>query len=445
MIGTLATTNLISQAQIWDRPVAPGILYRMEVQKDPSRIIVGLRIDPKIVRLESQIAKGVIYDSTKFNGRDTVSGMVNQFGASAGINGDFFQFGADPGGDPEGLVVRHGELISLPGAKDRALSLVWDTTSFFNLFRPTVELTAKSGDLTLKFNQLNARTAKESLNFTTGIGGQVYGDTKMTVVDVETPNLVLRPNGEFTGKVVSVTITDKRVDVPFGHSLISAIGGQETVLQSLKPGQDLRFTVKSTSIPNTWSTQAIGGWPELLKNSVYAGPKDPGTRHPRTAVGRTADGMIWQVVIDGRQTMSVGASFTETSEIMKQWGCVDAINLDGGGSSAVNAFGLILNRPSGGTERYDANGILAYTKMQVAKANLSLKISGDLKVGVDGTVTVLKDGIALPMDKVILAAQGSAWVKPDGTLVPVTPGVCEIAALVDGQVVRQKVEVAKGP
>ena len=59
-------------------------------------------------------------------------------------------------------------------------------------------------------------------------------------------------------------------------------------------------------------------------------------RHPRAAVGKDDEGNIYYVVIDGRfKGQGDGASIYETAYICKMLGMTDAINLDGGGSSAI--------------------------------------------------------------------------------------------------------------
>lgn len=118
----------------------------------------------------------------------------------------------------------------------------------------------------------------------------------------------------------------------------------------------------------------VGGGPVLLKDgkmrinflmegSVYLSnfelfPSDiysSSTRQPRTAVGRTADGKVVLMVVDGRNSgVSEGVILTDLARLMKGVGCVDAMNLDGGGSSVFCAGQslTVLNRPSSsGVER----------------------------------------------------------------------------------------------
>ena len=70
-------------------------------------------------------------------------------------------------------------------------------------------------------------------------------------------------------------------------------------------------------------------------------------RHPRTAIGKTRDGKVIAVVVDGRNAQSQGVSIAELTLLMRALGCVDALNLDGGGSSTmwVEGYGIV-NHPS---------------------------------------------------------------------------------------------------
>ena len=89
----------------------------------------------------------------------------------------------------------------------------------------------------------------------------------------------------------------------------------------------------------------------------------PQVRHPRTAAGVTADGhTLVLAVVDGRQPgYSAGATLPELAALMIRLGAVDAINLDGGGSSTFvyrPAQGPeTVNRPSDGRWRAVANAL----------------------------------------------------------------------------------------
>lgn len=86
-------------------------------------------------------------------------------------------------------------------------------------------------------------------------------------------------------------------------------------------------------------------------------------RHPRSAVGLTADDKLLMVVVDGRQKNAAGVNLYDLTTLLKTLGATDAMNLDGGGSSALYVKGItasgIVNQPSDKTgERTVANALL---------------------------------------------------------------------------------------
>lgn len=112
---------------------------------------------------------------------------------------------------------------------------------------------------------------------------------------------------------------------------------------------------------------ALGGGPSLVSNGevqvtadeeVFFGTSIPKV-HPRTACGYTVDGKLILLVVDGRQEASRGVSLPELALIMQQLGCVEALNLDGGGSSTLVAGGRLINRPEGGTAQRQVMSALA--------------------------------------------------------------------------------------
>ncbi|NCB50826.1 MAG: hypothetical protein EOM54_02920 [Clostridia bacterium] len=89
--------------------------------------------------------------------------------------------------------------------------------------------------------------------------------------------------------------------------------------------------------------------------------------NPRTAIGIKADGSIVYYVMDGRTTASRGATLSELAQDMMSMGCVYAVNMDGGGSSAMsmlmpgNTGCAVLNSPSDGYLRAVCSYILFVT------------------------------------------------------------------------------------
>ncbi|MFA6451732.1 MAG: phosphodiester glycosidase family protein, partial [bacterium] len=81
-------------------------------------------------------------------------------------------------------------------------------------------------------------------------------------------------------------------------------------------------------------------------------------RNPRTAAGHTKNNHLLFVVVEGRTTRSAGMSLAELAELMSSLGSVNAINLDGGGSSEIVINNKIMNDISEGRERPLANAFL---------------------------------------------------------------------------------------
>lgn len=111
------------------------------------------------------------------------------------------------------------------------------------------------------------------------------------------------------------------------------------------------------------ATSLTGAGITLLKDGTLTSQTDV-YRHPRTMIGVKEDGTIIMGVIDGRQpdVNMYGATQEEMAAMMRHYGAVEAYNLDGGGSSTMliregNDF-RVVNSPSDGRERTDANAIL---------------------------------------------------------------------------------------
>lgn len=95
----------------------------------------------------------------------------------------------------------------------------------------------------------------------------------------------------------------------------------------------------------------ISGGPYLVKNNeVFVDMTAQklgaiGGKNPRSAIGYTADGTLVLVAVDGREGSSVGMTLMQLANFMKSVGCVQAMNLDGGGSTVMYVNGKIVNSP----------------------------------------------------------------------------------------------------
>ena len=104
---------------------------------------------------------------------------------------------------------------------------------------------------------------------------------------------------------------------------------------------------------------AVSGRPRLVEGSQPSPTLErfASIRHPRTALGLRKDGTLVILVADGRREAALGLTGPEMSEIFLRERVMDAINLDGGGSTTlyVEAEGGLQNRPSDGHERVVVN------------------------------------------------------------------------------------------
>lgn len=120
----------------------------------------------------------------------------------------------------------------------------------------------------------------------------------------------------------------------------------------------------------------INGGPRLLKHGkVYINatkegfhqPVDPEfyyrfgeRRNPRTIAGIKPNGTLLLVTVDGKNPgYSIGMTFEEEARLMKALGAMEAVNLDGGGSTTMNVNGELVNDPSDAAgERPIGDGLL---------------------------------------------------------------------------------------
>lgn len=111
------------------------------------------------------------------------------------------------------------------------------------------------------------------------------------------------------------------------------------------------------SIFSKWKMKtAVGGGPVLLQDGQikitnneelkFTG-KAINDKHPRTAIGYTANGKMIVLVVEGRNLgKAEGADLIQLANILKDLGCIEALNLDGGGSSCMLINGKETIKPS---------------------------------------------------------------------------------------------------
>lgn len=112
----------------------------------------------------------------------------------------------------------------------------------------------------------------------------------------------------------------------------------------------------SSKIKEWKMESAVGGGPVLLQQGEvrisnneelkFAG-KAINDRHPRTAMGYTSQNELVIMVVEGRNPgKAEGVTLAQEATLLRSLGCVEALNLDGGGSSCLLINGKTTIRPS---------------------------------------------------------------------------------------------------
>ncbi len=110
----------------------------------------------------------------------------------------------------------------------------------------------------------------------------------------------------------------------------------------------------------------------VVRGQVRESPaiEHDGARHPRTAVGFTADRRtLIFAVVEGRAEDASGATVRELAVILRGLGAWEAMKLDGGGSSTLFVAGLgTVNRPSDGAPRVVATHLGVIVRREVPRS-----------------------------------------------------------------------------
>jgi hypothetical protein len=423
---------------MWDKYLAPGFTYRMEVVPSIPLLIHAVRLTPQSAQVwaKPEVGGMRVFAEDPAKSRQTLSDLIRLAGAVGGVNGDFFPWT----GDPIGLMVRDGELVSGP-YPNRAV-FAWgkqgSAAGFVNL-----SVVAKNGVLgTFPVDGWNEECGPGKVVLNTPAAGFARSKGPGVHIVLRAENGDWKPGSQWEGKVEQVVRAD-RVAVPDEGAVLTALGPQAEKLAQLTLRDALAFETKASGLDFSRFDQAIGGGPFLVKNGkialdwAYQGfnAAFAEKRHPRTAVGRTRTGDIWFVTMDGRQAISAGATLEETARILLRYGCTEAINLDGGGSTTLNLFGLTLNRPSGGVEREVANGVLFFgAPPQALVGEFRILAPERLAVGRPFRLKAFQlSGVQVPNAKVLWQATGAGWVDQGGTVYPTAVGTVKVTAHAGGR------------
>lgn len=220
-----------------------------------------------------------------------------------------------------------------------------------------------------------ADSADLTEEITTG-GGTVVDEVKGAQVQ----SAQLKIGGRVTCTVDQVLESTGSIPIPAGKMVLTINAKSDAALvaalRALQPGDTVDIDV--TAADSRWveAEQALGGLYHLVSNgTVLSAPSGSASawseRTARTAVGIKADGSVIFYTIDGKQAgYSVGATLTQVAMRLVELGCVEAICLDGGGSTTAGAtypdgtVMQVINKPSDGAQRANSTAIFLTTQLQ---------------------------------------------------------------------------------
>ncbi|WP_299039008.1 phosphodiester glycosidase family protein [uncultured Pseudokineococcus sp.] len=321
--------------------------------------------------------------------RETVSGLSASLGAAAAVNGGFFVLDPAAGapGDPAGGGVHDGVVLSEP-VGDRPV-LVLDEDGGAGVVRPswrgTVALSARPQRPGARGEHLvldGVNRVPGLVRNCGGTGDRPTDEPRHDVTCTDDDELVAftdafgarTPSGpgrevvvDAAGSVVAVHEA-RGVALAPGHRSVQAIGDRVEELAGARPGDRLRVRTAMVAGGRSLAregTSVVNGGPELVRGGrqhvtqARDGMTHPGNpsfaygwalqRNPRTFAGVDSAGRTLLVTVAGRQLGEMGLSVGEAAAVAEALGMREAVNLDGGGSTAMVVGGDLVTSVSDAT------------------------------------------------------------------------------------------------
>lgn len=331
--------------------VAPGVKYTRTYQGFGFGPVTyhSLVVEPESgLELEPELA----HESRGF-GKEPVSVMARRRQAVAAINAGYF----NGQGVPLGMMIKDGEFISSPIYGRTLLGITRSRELFIDQADQTlaVEFPLQNRQR-VRFNAVNLPRQNQQVVLYT----PRYGERTGTRPDADAIELQVLSDGTVE------EIGNANTLIPADGYVISAQGQGARWLKA-NAYQGMRALVFS-QVLGRWEQvlHMVGGGPRLLKNAQpYVTSEQERFqadiakgRAPRTALGLGRKGELILLVVDGRQAQSKGLTLWELAALIKEKGAIEALNFDGGGSSAMVIRNRVVNRPSDGHERPVASALL---------------------------------------------------------------------------------------
>ncbi len=326
--------NLIDKTE----PVGPGISLRHEKFVDASGWY-----DTQVltVDLSNSAVKSDLLTAPKVAQGEPLSTMANRAGATAGVNGDFFDIDstqASLGGE-----VKAGELIKSADVSGWAhVGVTKDGIG--RLVDLTLQATATLDGTEKSVVTLNAASsggipAGGIIAYTSAWGSQTRGRSVAGVADVAEALVQ-------DGNVVDVHTAAGSGPIPDGAFYLVGRDAGADAIKGLEPGDPVTLTYGLKDEAARQMQWAIGTNKPLVTNGALV-PQGDKSVAPRTAIGFKDGGKtMFLLITDGRQTnAALGTTLEQTGQMLLDLGADTGLNLDGGGSTTLVA------RPLGATPR----------------------------------------------------------------------------------------------
>jgi hypothetical protein len=312
-------------------------------------------------------------------------------GTVAAINADFFML---PGGTPVGAHVEAG--VPFIGPADWPVFAVTgggraDWSAGWHAGRARISGRAATRGDTARIAQINRAPTPASSYAGTHDGLSLFtGRADSAPADDAARRLVLRllDGDERGGRAIVLTSDSPAAAMPMpAETAVLLAHGTARPWAARRAAGDTVTWSAAVLVPagaeeagapphDLMVMEAVGGFPELIRDGAdvlgtqAVRPAFGEQRHPRTAVGWTADGSrLFLVIVDGRQApYSDGMSLSELVWLFRRLGAHHAVNLDGGGSTAMVVHGRLANRPSDADGERPVGNALALARCGLGQA-----------------------------------------------------------------------------
>ncbi|MBM3835466.1 MAG: phosphodiester glycosidase family protein [Verrucomicrobia bacterium] len=342
--------------------LAQGFSYRHdEVREKPWSVhIVKVDLSNPDFELHTTLGQGTRFGMATLS--EQIRTIPREVGKPvAGINGDYYLTDRPYAGDPKGLQITRGELISAP----------CDWTCFWLDAAGVPHMTNVLGRFAVTWPNgpkspfgLNEERASDAVVLYTAAVGKstrTSGGREIVLERNGTNSwLPLRPGQAYAAQVREVR---EAGDTPLNKDTMVLSLGRKMLsrVPKVTPGTVLQISTATTPDIRGAKT-AVGGGPPLVRKGKVIERNDNSVRHPRAAIGWNKQ-FFFLVEVDGRQrNLSVGMTDIELGNYLLGLGCEEAMSLDGGGSATFWLYGQVMNNPSEGRERPMGNALVVVQK-----------------------------------------------------------------------------------